>query len=179
MTTFQQIALILTVIWLLLVLVRFRHSRLVLIGELVTIGLYTLVALLVGKVTLAELGLGIPNAWVPTLLLSLAWLGLMISYSPLADWLASRWFSRPPTLESFRAIQQSTVNLIAGILAAWVLGGILEELIARGIVLLSVQAWLATWFPAHIATTIAVCVSALGAGLMHSYQGPRAMAIIT
>lgn len=179
MTTFQQTALLLTVIWLMLVIVRFRHSRIVLIGGLFALGLYTLVALVLGKVTLDELGLGIAHAWVPTIGLTLAWLGLMIAYSPLADWLATRWFDKPPTLESFRVIQQSKGKLIAGILAAWALGGILEELIARGIVLQSVEVMLAAWFPEPIAAAVAMCIAALGTGIMHCYQGPRAMVIIT
>jgi len=178
-TTFQQTALLLTVIWLMLVLVRFRRSRIVLIGGLFALGLYTLVALVLGKVTLDELGLGIAHAWVPTIGLTFVWLGLMIAYSPVADWFATRWFDKPPTLESFRVIQQSTGTLIAGIQAAWVLGGILEELIARGIVLKSVEVMLSAWVPEPIAAAAAVCIAGLGAGIMHSYQGPRAMVIIT
>ena len=74
LTTFQHIALLLTIVWLLLVIVRFRRSRLVLICGLVAIGLYTVVALILGKVTPEELGLGIPYSWVPTIFLSLVWL---------------------------------------------------------------------------------------------------------
>ncbi|HEY6407774.1 MAG TPA: hypothetical protein VIY29_09935 [Ktedonobacteraceae bacterium] len=75
-------------------------------------------AFALGRVTLAELGLGIAHARVPTTGLTIAWLGLMLAYSPVADWLATRWFDKPPTLEAFRVIQQSTGNLIAGILVA-------------------------------------------------------------
>ena len=109
-TTFQQTALLLTVMWLLLVLVRFRRSRIVLIGGLIALGLYTLVALVLGKVTLDELGLGIAHSWVHTIGLMVAWLGLMLAYSPVADWLATRWFDKPPNLESFRVLQQSTAD---------------------------------------------------------------------
>ncbi len=70
-TTFQQTALFLTIIWLLLVIVRLRRSRIVLIGELLAIGLYTLVALVLGKVTPDELGLGIPHSWAATIVLIL------------------------------------------------------------------------------------------------------------
>ncbi len=179
MTNFQLIALLLTVLWLVIVVVRFRRSTVVLLGGLFAIGLFTLVALVYGAVTLAELGLGAPGSWLLTVGAALVWLGLMLAYSPLADWLASRWFDRPPDLESFRVIQQSTAKLIAGIVIAWVLGGILEELIARGIVLKSIEFLLATWFIAPVAAGIAVCLAALGAGIMHFYQGPRAMVIIT
>jgi membrane protease YdiL (CAAX protease family) len=106
-------------------------------------------------------------------------LGLMLVYSPLADWLATRWFDKPPTLESFRVIQKSRGKLIAGIVVAWVFGGILEELIARGIVLKSVESLLTPWLFEPVAVGVAVCIAALGAGVLHFYQGPRAMAIIT
>jgi membrane protease YdiL (CAAX protease family) len=59
-----------------------------------------------------------------------------------------------------------------------VLGGILEELIARGIVLKSVESLLSTWFIEPVAAGVAVCIAAVGAGLMHLYQGPRAVVII-
>jgi len=103
----------------------------------------------------------------------------MLAYSPLADWLATRWIDKPPTLESFRGIQQSRAKLIAGIVVAWMLGGILEELVFRGIVLKSVESLLSGWLIEPIATAIAVCTAALGAGVIHFYQGPRAMVIIT
>jgi membrane protease YdiL (CAAX protease family) len=179
MTTFQQIALLLTTIWLVLVVVRFRRSTIVLIGGLCAIGLYTLVALAYGGVTLDELGLGVAHPWLPAIGFALGGLGVMLAYSPLADWLATKWVHEPPTLESFRVIQQSKGKLIVGIVAAWVLGGILEELIARGIVLKAVESLLAAGLTEPIAAGIAVCIAALGAGLMHLYQGPRAVIIIT
>jgi membrane protease YdiL (CAAX protease family) len=178
-TTFQQTALLLTVIWLVIVVVRFRRSSIVLIGGLSAIGLYTLAASAYGGVTLDELGLGLADSWLLTIGFALAWLGLMVAYSPLADWLATRWIDKPPTLESFRVIQQSKGKLIAGIVVAWVLGGILEELVFRGIVLKSVESSLTAWLIEPIATGVAVCAAALGAGVVHFYQGPRAMVIIT
>jgi hypothetical protein len=60
-----------------------------------------------------------------------------------------------------------------------VLGGILEELIARGIVLKAIEAILSGWVGRPIPAGVAVCLAAAGAGLMHFYQGPRAMLIIT
>jgi hypothetical protein len=179
MTTFQQNALLLTVIWLLIVVVRFRRSFIVLIGGLSVIGLYTIVSFAYGKVTPDDLGLGTPNSWLSTIGFALAWLGLMLTYSPVADRLATRWFDKPPTLEAFGAIQESKAKLIAGIVVAWALGGILEELVARGIVLRSVESLLNVWLAAPIASGIAVCIAALGAGLIHFYQGPRAMVIVT
>lgn len=178
MTTFQQIAILLTGFWLVLVVVRFRRSSMVLIGGLFGIGAYTLVALAVGQVTLEQLGLG-RFGWLPTLGFALAGLAVMLVYSPLADRLAARVFASPPTLEAFRGIQQSRGRLIAGIAAAWVLGGILEELIARGIVLGSIRSFLAPWLIAPVAAGVAVCIAALGAGAMHLYQGSRALLIIT
>jgi membrane protease YdiL (CAAX protease family) len=178
-TTFQTTALVLPATYIAIVVVRFRRSTAVLIGGLTAVGLYTLAALARGGVTLAQLGLGVPDSWWPTLGFAVVWLGLTYAYSPVADWLASRFFDQPPTLDSFRAIQESRVKLIAGIVAAWLLGGILEELVFRGIVLRSVESLLSASFIAPIATGFAVCVAAAGAGLMHLYQGPRAAVIIT
>jgi membrane protease YdiL (CAAX protease family) len=172
MTTFQSTALLLTAIWLGMVGIRFRRSTGTLIGGLFVIGLYTAVALARRTVSLDELGLGNPARPVITIGLVLVWSTLMLAYSPLADRLASRWFAKPPTLQSFGAIQQSIVKLVAGILVAWVLGGVLEELVFRGIVLRSIELWLAAWSGVPIAAALAVWVAALGAGLIHFYQGP-------
>jgi membrane protease YdiL (CAAX protease family) len=177
--TVQQTALLLTAIWLLLVVIRFHRSIPVLVGGLCAVGFYTLVALAYGGVTLDELGLGVASSWLSTIGFALAWLGLMLVYSPLADWLATRLVARPPTLEAFRAIQQSRIKLIAGIVVAWVLGGVLEELVFRGIVLKSVESLLTAWFSEPIAAGVAVCIAALGAGLLHFYQGHRAVVIVT
>jgi uncharacterized protein len=126
-----------------------------------------------------KLGLGIPNSWPLTVVLAIVWFGLMFAYSPAADRLASRWFHKPPTLETFRVIQQSKGKLIAGIILAWLLGGILEELIFRGLILKSVEILLATWLIKPIAIVVAIFIAALGAGIFHFYQGPRAMFIVT
>lgn len=176
MTFFQQIALLLTVIWFALILVRFRRSTVGLIAGHIVIGLYTIISLVTGKVTFSELGLG--TLWLPAIGFAVAGLVITLAYSPLADKLASRWFEKSPTLDSFRAVQHSKANLIVGIVLAWLLGGILEELIARGIVLQSVQELLKPWLPTPLATALAIVIAAVGAGLLHSYQGPRAVVII-
>jgi CAAX protease family protein len=178
MTTFQLIAILLTAIWLVLVVLVFRRSTVVLIGGLFVIGLYTLAGLALGQVTPGQLGLG-PSGWLRTPGFALAGLAIMLAYSPLADRLASHWFKKPPTLEAFAPIQQSLLKLVAGIAAAWLLGGVLEELIARGIVLASFLSFLSRWLITPVAAGLAVCIAALGAGAMHLYQGPRAMLIIT
>jgi len=110
--------------------------------------------------------------------MAILWMGLILVCSLLADRLATSLYKKPPTLEAFRAIQQSSGRLIAGIAAAWLLGGFLEE-IARGIVLRSFQSLLAARLPASLAAAVAICIGAIGAGLMHIYQGPRAVLITT
>jgi hypothetical protein len=65
------------------------------------------------------------------------------------------------------------MKLIAGILVAWVLGGILEELAFRGIVLRSIELWLRAWLGVPIAAACAVWLAASGAGVIHIYQGSR------
>jgi uncharacterized protein len=179
MTPFQLTALLLTVLWLLLVVVWFRRSTLALFIGLLAIGLGTLAAFLLGWVTPAQLGLNRPTSWPLTIGYALAGLAMLLAYSPLADWLAARVFAQPPTLEAFGAIQQSLGKLIIGILAAWLLGGILEELVARGLVLGTIEALLSPLHSAWLASALAILVAAAGAGLMHLYQGPRAAGIIT
>ncbi len=159
--------------------VKFYRSKVVLIGGLFTVGLYTLIAIAHGAVKPDDLGPGMATSWLATVGFALIWLVLMFVYSPLADSLASRLIEKPPNLESFRMIQESRVKLIAGIVVAWVLGGILEELVFRGIVLKSVESMLNVWLGEPVASGIAVCIAASGAGLIHLYQGPRAMIIIT
>ncbi len=128
---------------------------------------------------LTTLGLSTSVSWLSTIGFAVAWLALMLAYSPLADRVATRWVDKPPTLDAFRALQQSRSKLLIGIVVAWVLGGFLEELVFRRIILQSIEALLSAWFVAPIATGIAVCAAALGAGLVHSYQGLRAAIIIT
>jgi len=179
MTPFQQTAILVTAIWFVIVIVRFRRSSIVLVGGLIVIGIYILISFIYGKVTPEELGLEIPNSWLSTFGFAIAGLLVMFAYSPVADRVATRFFEEPPTLGAFGAIQESRGKLIAGILAAWILGGFLEELIVRGIVLRSLEAMLTASMARPVATAIAVLAAAAGAGLMHAYQGPRAMVIIT
>lgn len=103
----------------------------------------------------------------------------MLSYSPLADRLATRLVAKPPTLGAFRALQQSRVKLLLGIVVAWILGGFLEEVIFRGIILQSIRAMMSAWLSTPVATVIAVSAAAGGAGVLHLYQGLRAAIIIT
>ena len=125
------------------------------------------------------LGLTAPRSWFSTLGFAVAWLPLMLACSPLADRIAARWVPQPPTLSVFRALQQSRSKLILGIVMAWVLGGFLEELIFRGVVLQSVERLVSPWLVRPMAAGIAVCVAAAGAGLIHLYQGLRAAIVIT
>jgi uncharacterized protein len=178
-STFQLVAFILITVWLVLVVVFFRRSRLVLIGGLALVGVFTLAGVASGAVTWQQLGLGKPASWLLTVILALVWLLVLLAYSPVADRLASRWFAEPPKLDDFEAIRKSKTNLIAGILLAWLLGGVLEELAARGIVLNSLRSLLSPYLGALTVVVVSVLVAALGAGLMHLYQGPRAVVIIT
>jgi uncharacterized protein len=179
MTHFQQHAMLLTAAWLLIVVARFRNSRIVLIGGLFAVALYTLVALVVDNVSIQQLGLSTSVSWLGTAGFAVAWLALMIAYSPLADRLATRWIDKAPNLNAFRALQESRIKLVIGIVVAWVLGGFLEELIFRGIVLQSVEALASRALAAPIAVSLAVCAAAVGAGLVHLYQGLRAAIILT
>jgi uncharacterized protein len=125
-----------------------------------------------------QLGLVIPIPWLSTIGFAVVWLGLMLAYSPLADRIATHWVAEPPTLGAFRGLQQSRRQLIIGIAVAWVVGGFLEEVAFRGIVLQAVKGLLLAWFALPVATAIAIWVAALAAGIVHAYQGTRAMIII-
>jgi membrane protease YdiL (CAAX protease family) len=179
MTPFQQRALVLVVIWILIVVVRFRRSTPVLIGGLVAVALYAMTEIIRGGASIGELGL-LPDVSLPkTIALVVVWLALMLVYSPIADRIATRMVAAPPTLGAFRALQESRVKLVAGIVVAWILGGFLEELVFRGIVLKAVEAEAFRWIAGPVAAMVAICVAAAGAGVMHLYQGPRAALIIT
>lgn len=179
MTPFQRYAVLLVAIWILVVVVRFRRSKVVLIGGLFAAGLYALGALAGHHVSPQTLGLGTAASWRSTLGFAVAGLAILLAYSPWADRIATRWVDEPPTLDAFRALQQSRSKLLAGIVVAWVLGGFLEELVFRGIVLQSMEAMMSTWLVAPLATGIAICIAAAGAGILHLYQGPRAVIIVT
>jgi uncharacterized protein len=180
MTPFQEYALCLVAIWLLIVAVRFRRSTPVLIGGLVVVALYAIVEVARGGVSIGELGfVGGEMSWPWTFAYVLVWLALMLAYSPIADRIATRFVAKPPTLGAFRAIQESRAKLIAGIVAAWILGGFLEELVFRGIVLRSVELLAWNWVAGPTGIVIAICAAAAGAGVIHLYQGPRAAIIIT
>lgn len=125
------------------------------------------------------LGLTPPASWLSSILWALAWLLLMLAYSPLADKIATRLVPTPPTLNAFRALQQSKAKLVLGIVVAWILGGFLEELILRGLILQSVRAWLAPRLPVPVAAAIAIFAAAAFAAGLHFYQGTRAVIIIT
>jgi membrane protease YdiL (CAAX protease family) len=178
MSAFQIYLMALIALWLLAVAVRFRRSTLVLAGGLIAVGLVTFAALMAESVSPYQLGLG-PQTSIPSMLgFALAGLAAMYAYSPLADRLATRWVAKPPTLDAFRALQQSRLKLLVGIFIAWIFGGFLEELTFRGIVLPSTQALASAWLPQPAAAGVAISAAAAGAGVIHLYQGPRAVIII-
>ena len=148
------------------------------LGGLVAVGVAVVVALLTGAVHPADLGLGRPRPWPATVAVALGWLALLLAYSPMADALARRWFPERPKLAAFDPIRRSRIALAAGIVAAWVLGGFLEELALRGVVVQYLDRWLAPVLGAAPAATVAVLVAAAGAAVGHLYQGRRAAVVI-
>jgi membrane protease YdiL (CAAX protease family) len=126
----------------------------------------------------ADLSLAQPRSWLAASALALGWLALMWAYSPVAARLASLWFKKPPQLSAFRALQQSTVKLAIGIMLAWVLGGFLEELVLRGILLQTVKSFASNWLPSQFAAAAGIFVAAGAAWAIHLYQGLRAAFII-
>lgn len=179
MTPFQEYALLLIAVWLAIVVVWFRRSTVVLIAGMLVVCLYSFIAIIRGAVTPQSLGLSAPGSWLRTIGFALSGLAVMLAYSPLADKIATCWVAKPPSLDAFRMLQQSRTKLILGIIAAWILGGFLEELIARGLVLQAIERIASPWGIRYAATGIAIIVAAAGAGALHAYQGLRAVIIVT
>ena len=123
--------------------------------------------------------LSLPPSWPSTLGFAAGGLFALLAYSPVADAIATRFFWKPPTLGAFRALQESRAKLIAGIAIAWVLGGFLEELVLRGIILRATEAFLSERMPQIAAIAVAICASAAVAFMIHLYQGVRAATIVT
>jgi CAAX protease family protein len=123
--------------------------------------------------------LSVPQPWPSTLGFAIGGLVVLLAYSPLADRIATAWIAKPPTLGAFRALQKSRLKLIAGIVIAWVLGGFLEELVLRGIIVRATEAFLAERIPELAAIFIAICAAAAVAFVLHLYQGVRAAIIVT
>jgi membrane protease YdiL (CAAX protease family) len=124
------------------------------------------------------LGLAQPASWIATFVFAVAWLALMLVYSPLADWLATRWVAAPPTLGAFKALQESRIKLIAGIIVAWLLGGFVEEVLLRGIILRRVAALMSGLLTVPFSAGVAICAAGAVAFALHLYQGKRAAIII-
>lgn len=176
---FDLVALTLVAAWLLAVAIWFRRSTAVLIGGLLLVGASVFAAVLTGQTSLASLGLGLDGLRAWKLGLAVVWVGVMYAYSPVADLVASRLVRRPPTPDAFKRLQRSHLQLLLGVLFAWVAGAGLEELTFRGLVLPSVQALAAGALPPLPAAAAGVAAAALGAGVGHLYQGGRAAIIIT
>jgi membrane protease YdiL (CAAX protease family) len=179
LTNFQSYALATVAIWLAMVAIRYRRSTIVLTGGMLVVSIGAVLGLIENATSFRQLGLAGPMPWLTTLAIALVWLALMLAYSPLADRIATRMVAAPPNLRTFRAIQQSTAKLVMGIVVAWILGGFLEELIFRGIVLQSIEALMMPLLPMPLASAIAIVVAAIGAGIIHLYQRLRAALIIT
>lgn len=178
MTPFQLYATLAIAVWLALVAVRFRRSRPVLLGGLFAVSAYAMAAVLRGEATLESLGLGTDRNGLVQSALVAVWLSLMLAWSPVADRIATRWFPKPPTLGAFKPLQRSKLMLALGIVVAWILGGFIEELVFRGVLLQAVEAFARPWAGPYGASALAIIIAALGAGIIHLYQGPRAALII-
>ena len=102
----------------------------------------------------------------------------MLAYSPLADRLASRLVREPPMLGAFGALKRSRTGLIVGIVVAWALGDVLEEVALHGVVLGRCETLLSHWFAPWLAALAAICLAAALGGVIHLYQGRRGALIV-
>jgi len=165
-------------VWLAAVGVRFQRSRPVLLGGMFAGGALTMAAWAYGGVTFAELGMTPDMPWLWTLGAAVVWTGVMYAYSSVADRIASALVAKPPILGAFKPLQQSPAKLLAGIPIAWFLGGFLEELIFRGILLQTAEICASPWIGTSGAAIFGIVVAAMGAAVIHLYQGDRAALII-
>jgi membrane protease YdiL (CAAX protease family) len=123
-------------------------------------------------------GLILPIPWAATAGFTTVGLLAALFWSPVADSIASGLVAAPPKLEAFRGLQQSRLKLALGLVIAWVLGGFLEELVFRGVILRQAEALLEPRIGQPLAIALATAVAAFGASLLHAFQGLRAMVII-
>jgi membrane protease YdiL (CAAX protease family) len=151
----------------------------VLVGGLIIAGVLAVGAIIADWTVAADLGLNPPTQPLRTAAWTLGGLAVLLAWSPVADAIASRLTARPPTLGAFRRLQRGLPQLLLGIVAAWVLGGFLEELAFRGLLLGAAERLSAPWLGPAGAAVPGIAAAALGAGIIHLYQGPRAVIIIT
>ena len=123
------------------------------------------------------LGFIASHSWAVTVALAVTWLVLMLAYSPLADRLASRLVREPPKLGAFGSLQRSHGRLIVGIIVAWALGGVLEEVALRGVVLGHCET-LTRWLAPGSLLLRRICLAAALGGVVHLYQGRRGALIV-
>lgn len=177
MAAFHVLALVVVALWLVVIMLPFRSFRVLRAGGLIALGVYALAAVALGTVRAADLGLAVPASWLWTAVYAAGWTALMLAYSPVADWIATRIVAKPPKLDAFKPLQESWLKLVIGIAIAWLLGGFIEELVFRGLVLRAIEDL--TGATPAVASAGGIVVAAIGAGIAHKYQGPRAMIIIT
>jgi len=118
------------------------------------------------------------QAWPVTAGAALGGLGALVLISPITDRLATWLVRTPPDLGVFRGLQESPGKLVAGIVLAWILGGFLEELVLRGLVVHALHARLAVWLPDLVAGAVAIVAAGGLALAIHLYQGLRAALIV-
>lgn len=175
---FQFIAVAAMALWLVSVALWHRKSAPVLLGGLGAVAGCALAAGFAGEISWDALGLRADVPIPVTFAWALGWLAPMLALSPAADWIATRLFAAPPDLGAFRAIQESWIKLLAGILFAWVAGGLLEELALRGVFLGAIKDIAALGVGPVAATATGVIAAACAACVIHLYQGPRAALIV-
>lgn len=109
---------------------------------------------------------------------ALAGLIAALIYSPAADWLAKKAFAAPPNLAAFEPLKDSRTKLVIGIVIAWILGGFIEEIVLRGIVLRETEHAFRGLLGSPFPTVIAIWTAAIAAAILHLYQGRRAALVI-
>jgi hypothetical protein len=126
-----------------------------------------------------NLGLIVPIPWGRTLAYGLGGLAALLAATPLADAIATRLVGGPLKLKAFNALKRSWAHLLVGVVVAWIVGGVIEEALLRGVVLRWIEHVAARHAPPLVAQSLGVLAAAALALAAHLYQGLRAALIVS
>ena len=157
--------------------VRFLRSTVVLTGGLVLVALFTLTD---DAVSLQELGLSTSVSWLKTAGLAVAWLALMLGYSPMADRFATNGLPVRRLSARFAPCRDRGANWPPASSSCGRLADFSRNWCSAESVLHSIEASASARLAAPPAIAVPVgAAAALGAGVIHLYEGPRAAIFVT
>ncbi len=121
---------------------------------------------------ITDAGLGPPVSWPMTLEWALGWLVLMLVATPVADWIAGRFFR--PRADLGTAPRPTPGRVFLALIAALIVGGLIEETVLRGLVLRWAEYQVACRFGLGAGIAGGIGAAAIIGGLVRLYRGTRA-----